>query len=107
MKCIYQFKKEIMKINFRKFPMYANIRKDMVVERDIAEEYADSIYRNIPGISAHVLAEKIFRSTGETELDDTEVDTILSSIDLFPGVFADSMKDYIGKHKQIPPCRKG
>ena len=73
----------------------------------IAEEYADSIYRNIPGISAHVLAEKIFRSTGETELDDTEVDTILSSIDLFPGVFADSMKDYIGKHKQIPQCRKG
>ena len=58
------------------------------------------------------LIEQIFelmkmRSTGETELDDTEVDTILSSIDLFPGVFADSMKDYIGKHKQIPPCRKG
>lgn len=88
-----------MKINFRKFPMYANIRKDMVVEQDIAEQYADSIYRNVPGLAAHVLAEKIFGSTGETVLNDSEIDTILNSIDLFPGIFADSMKDYIDKHK--------
>ena len=90
-----------MKINFRKFPMYASIRKDMVVEQDIAEQYADSIYRNVPGLAAHVLAEKIFGSTGETVLNDSEIDTILNSIDLFPGIFADSMKDYINKHKQI------
>ena len=77
-----------MKINFRKFPMYASIRKDMVVEQDIAEQYADSIYRNVPGLAAHVLAEKIFGSTGEIVLND-----------LFPGIFADSMKDYINKHK--------
>lgn len=79
--------------------MYASIRKDMVVEQDIAEQYADSVYRNIPGLAAHVLAEKIFRSTGETEFSDSEIDTILGSIDLFPGIFADSMKDFVNKHK--------
>ena len=51
-----------MKVDFTKFPLFTGIdRQDMVIA-DIRKDIADGIYRNVPGLPAHVLAEKIYRN---------------------------------------------
>ena len=50
-----------MKVDFTKFPLFTGIdRQDMVIA-DIRKDIADGIYRNVPGLPAHVLAETMTR----------------------------------------------
>lgn len=87
-----------MKVNFRKFPVYTSIRKDMVMEQDIAFPLANGIYSNIPGIMAHAVALKIYNAEGELELTGDETVALGEWTQLFSGIIADSIKDYITKH---------
>lgn len=87
-----------MKANFRKFPVYTSIRKDMVMEQDIAFPLANGIYTNIPGIMAHAVAMKIYNAEGEVELTREETEALKQWVGLFSGIIADSIKDYIQKH---------
>lgn len=87
-----------MKANFRKFPVYTSIRKDMVMEQDIAFPLSNGIYTNIPGIMAHAVAMKIYSSEGEVELTGEESEALAQWVELFSGIIADSIKDYIQKH---------
>lgn len=65
------------------------------MERDIAESLGDAIYTNIPGIAASSLAHKIYSGKGEVELDERELRIIRDCTTLFPGVYADSINDYL------------
>ena len=87
-----------MKANFRKFPVYTSIRKDMVVEQDITFPLSNGIYTNIPGIMAHAVAMKIYMSEAEVELTREETNALSQWAELFCGIIADSIKDYIQKH---------
>ena len=87
-----------MKVNFRKFPVYTSIRKDMVMEQDISFPLANGIYTNIPGIMAHSVAMRIYEADGEVELSEEETGALLQWVRLFSGIIADSIKDYIQKH---------
>lgn len=87
-----------MKANFRKFPVYTSIRKDMVMEQDIAFPLSNGIYTNIPGIMAHAVAMKIYSAEGEVELTAEEAEAMKQWVQLFSGIIADSIKDYIEKH---------
>lgn len=87
-----------MKANFRKFPVYTSIRKDMVMEQDIAFPLSNGIYTNIPGIMAHAVAMKIYNAEGEVELTAEEAEALKQWVELFSGIIADSVKDYITKH---------
>lgn len=87
----------IMKINFSQFPIYEGIKKDRLVAHNISESLANGIYMNIPGLKAHLLAEKIYKSVGDTELDNEEIKIIAESAEMFPGVLADSIKDFLNK----------
>lgn len=89
-----------MKANFRKFPVYTSIRKDMVTEQDIAFPLSNGIYTNIPGIMAHAVAMKIYNSEGEVELTAEETLSLSKWVDLFSGIIADSVKDYINEHNK-------
>lgn len=89
-----------MKANFRKFPVYTSIRKDMVMEQDIAFPLSNGIYTNIPGIMAHAVAMKIYGSTEEVELTKEEADALSGWVELFSGIISDSIKDYIKKHNR-------
>lgn len=84
-----------MKIDFTKFPCYAGIKKDFRIEKDIAESLGDAIYTNVPGIAASSLAHKIYSSKGEIEFDERELQIIRNCTALFPGVYADSINDYL------------
>lgn len=87
-----------MKVNFRKFPVYTSIRKDMVMEKDISFLLSNGIYSNIPGVMAHSVAVRIYEAAGEMELTAEETGALEQWTQMFSGIVADSIKDYIMKH---------
>lgn len=90
-----------MKINFVQFPLYDGIRKERLVASNITDAFGDWIYRNVAGLKAHLLAEKIFKSTAEgVEIDEEEVDIIRRSTSMLPGLLADSLNDYLDKKEK-------
>lgn len=90
-----------MKINFVQFPIYDGIRKERLVASNITDAFGDWIYKNVAGLKAHLLAEKIFKSTAEgVEIDEEEVDIIRRSTSMLPGLLADSLNDYLNKKEK-------
>lgn len=88
-----------MKVNFKRFPVYADIRKEIVIEQDISFVLSNGIYTHIGGIMAHAVAMKIYNSDGEIELTDEETLALNGWAKMFVGVIADSLCDYISKNK--------
>lgn len=88
-----------MKANFKKFPVYMNIRKDMVQEEDISYILSNAIYTNIPGVMAHSVAMRIYEAEGDMELSDEETSCLAAWAEMFSGIIADSIKDYIKNNK--------
>ncbi len=74
------------KINFQKFEMPDGIRQDSFKECDLRESFADVLFCKVNGIRALNLANKIFKSEGETEYDDQEVDVMekIASLECTP-----------------------
>ena len=89
-----------MKINFKQFPVYTDITHETREAADVKNSLANTIYMNVPGIAAHVLAEKIFKSEGEMDLSIEDIELIKSCAPLFSGVFMDSFNDYVELKKQ-------
>ena len=89
-----------MRINFAQFPIYDGIKKEKLIASNITEAFGDWIYKNVAGLKAHLLAEKIFKSTAEVEIDEEEVDIIRRSTSMLPGLLADSLNDYLDKKKE-------
>ena len=50
-----------MRINFAQFPIYDGIKKEKLIASNITEAFGDWIYKNVAGLKAHLLAEKIFK----------------------------------------------
>ena len=69
------------KIDFQHFRIANGIKQDVIVEIDTREQLADVIYNNVNGIAALTLAQKIYKSEGETEYDDSEVKVLTEVID--------------------------
>ena len=81
----------MVRIDFRKFPVYKSIRRDETEEVDISEVLANTIYTTRGGVVAHSLAMRIYEQ-GEVELSDKDKEIILQTADAFVGVLADSIK---------------
>lgn len=60
------------KIDFQHFRIANGIKNDVIVEMDVREQLANVIYNNVNGIAALTLAQKIYKSEGETEYDERE-----------------------------------
>lgn len=89
-----------MRINFAQFPIYDGIKKEKLIASNITEAFGDWIYKNVAGLKAHLLAEKIFKSTVDgVELDEEEVDIIRRSTPMLSGLLADSLNDYLDKRR--------
>ena len=69
------------KIDFQHFRVANGIKNDVIVEIDTREQLADVIYNNVNGIAALTLAQKIYKSDGETEYDESEVKVLTEVID--------------------------
>ena len=69
------------KIDFQHFRIANGIKQDVIVEIDTREQLADVIYNNVNGIAALTLAQKIYKSEGETEYDEREIKVLNEVID--------------------------
>ena len=69
------------KIDFQHFRVANGIKQDVIVEMDVREQLADVIYNNVNGIAALTLAQKIYKSDGETEYDEREIKTLTEVVD--------------------------
>ena len=69
------------KIDFQHFRIANGIKNDVIVEMDVREQLANVIYNNVNGIAALTLAQKIYKSDGETEYDESEVKVLTEVID--------------------------
>ena len=84
-----------MIVNFRQFPIYQGISKKMKEATDISESLANCIYSIVPGIRAHVLAEKIYSAEGNVEITEEEATIIRTITADLPGIYADSINDHL------------
>ena len=83
----------MVRIDFRRFPVYKSIRRDETEEVDISEVLANTIYTTRGGVVAHSLAMRIYEQ-GEVELSEKDKEIILQASDVFVGVLADSLKNF-------------
>ena len=84
-----------MIVNFKQFPIYQGISKKMKEASDISESLANCIYSIVPGIRAHVLAEKIYSAEGNVEITEEEIAIIRAITTDLPGMYADSINDHL------------
>lgn len=80
-------------IDFTKFKMFVDISQEETVISNQRVEFADVIYKNVPGIAAHELAMRIYKSDGPMELSDEDLSILLPFVEQgFVPVFVDSFK---------------
>ena len=80
-------------IDFTKFKMFTDISQEETVISNQRVEFADVIYKNVPGIAAHELAMRIYKSDGPMELSDEDLSILLPFVEQgFVPVFIDSFK---------------
>lgn len=79
------------KINFSALQIATSIKKDEFVTKDIREELANAMYQNARGIGYMSLAMKIYKSEGETELDDKEFKLLKEFGQGFPLYYQDAL----------------
>lgn len=88
-------------INFKEFPLYANITKSKTIELDVREDFANMIYMKTQGIRSHALAYKILQSAGDTEYDEQEVQIIKQVAEAYcTPAFVDSLNDILDKKEE-------
>lgn len=85
-----------MKIDWKKFHVYADIakRQEIPVENP-QEQVANAILQQGQGIAAYVLAEKVYKDDGETVYDEKEGRVIESLTTTLPAMWAVALKDII------------
>lgn len=86
-----------MKVNFKQFPVWQGITKKNRITMDLSEPLANCIYSSVPGIKAHVLAEKIYKGEADVELEDEEVVIIRNITSQLSGMYADSINDHLNE----------
>ena len=69
------------KINFGSLSVRTGIGADTTTRLNIKESFANMLYTQVNGIAALTLAQKIYKSEGETEYDEIEVKVLTEVID--------------------------
>lgn len=90
----------MVKINFERFPVWADLEHKTQVIRDIKKSIANELYQHGQGIAFHALALKIYNSQGEEEYDEEEYKLILAFAEqLATPAVLDTIRD-LGKQIQ-------
>ena len=84
----------MVRINFKKLPVYTSIKKDKTEEFDASFLVANTIYTQVGGLVANSLAMRIYEQ-GEVELNEQEVELVRKVADGFVGILADAIKDLL------------
>lgn len=87
-----------MKVNFKSFRLYLNISKREYKDIDLRESIADILYQNSSGIAGLDLAQKIYKSEGEIDLSEKEVQLLKSLYPVCKPVFINSLNEVLNRN---------
>ena len=87
------------KLNFKKFPCYADIRKENKREYDLQYDLANQMYLNGSGVAMGALAMKIYNADGEQDYNEQECRIIIDFAKTLNPIIHDSIKDEIEAQK--------
>lgn len=81
------------KIDFKQFKTFTDITREKTALADVRKPLADTLYKTANGIAAHDLALRIYRSDGEIELEDSDVQLLRDFAKSLTPIFMDSLEE--------------
>jgi len=91
-----------MKLNFDKVEVFTDLAKENSVEQNIRQDFANFIYTQGTGISAHALALKIYNGDADTEYNPQEVEMIMAYAKGCTPCVIDAITELVAKSGGIP-----
>lgn len=84
------------KLNFKQFKIPTGIAKEHFHVGDARESVANMLYLNCNGVRAHALAMKIYKSEGEAEYSEEEIESLKEVSSRFgTPAFIDALNDLL------------
>ena len=88
------------KINFKEFQIQENLFSDTKTLVDIREGFSNVVYKNSQGIKGLDLALKIYKSDGEIEFNDDELQIIKNISEICIAPITKAIQDIFNEDKK-------
>ncbi len=88
------------KINFEKMLIATDVARKHCQNVDFREDFANVIWKSGYGVAAYVLSEKIYKSKGDTEYDDRELEIIQACANTRQPFFIDALNRAIANQPE-------
>ena len=88
------------KINFKEFQIQENLFSDTKTLVDVREGFSNVVYKNSQGIKGLNLALKIYKSDGETEFNDDELQIIKNISEICVAPITKAIQDIFNEDKK-------
>ena len=88
------------KINFKEFQIQENLFSDTKTLVDVREGFSNVVYKNSQGIKGLDLALKIYKSDGETEFNDDELQIIKNISEICVAPITKAIQDIFNEDKK-------
>lgn len=92
-------------IDFTKLKVFTDISQEQTHVIDDHKGFADLVYKNVPGIAAHELAMRIYKSDGPIEVSEEDLQILIPFVEqCFTPIYIDSFKANIIEKQKL--CQK-
>ena len=88
------------KINFKEFQIQENLFSDTKTLVDLREGFSNVVYKNSQGIKGLDLALKIYKSDGEVEFNDDELQIIKNISEICVAPITKAIQDIFNEDKK-------
>lgn len=88
------------KINFKEFQIQENLFSDTKTLVDLREGFSNVVYKNSQGIKGLDLALKIYKSDGEIEFNDDELQIIKNISEICVAPITKAIQDILNEDKK-------
>ena len=88
------------KINFKEFQIQENLFSDTKTIVDLREGFSNVVYKNSQGIKGLDLALKIYKSNGEIEFNDDELQIIKNISEICVAPITKAIQDIFNEDKK-------
>ena len=88
------------KINFKEFQIQENLFSDTKTLVDLREGFSNVVYKNSQGIKGLDLALKIYKSDGEIEFNDDELQIIKSVSEICVAPITKAIQDILNEEEK-------
>lgn len=88
------------KINFKEFQIQENLFSDTKTLVDLREGFSNVVYKNSQGIKGLDLALKIYKSNGEIEFNDDELQIIKNISEICVAPITKAIQDIFNEDKK-------